>query len=234
MKRSIKILLTVLLIMMCIVGTVNASSITMELNSNSKLVAGDTVVVTLRIKNIDAGDGVDAISGNLVYDANVFETITDDNYTTYFQGVNSWNSSGYNAQENRFTATRGNKVNMASDVLQIKLKAKTAVTVDSTTIQVKDIEFSGGMDTGDINPTDVSIKIDKASQITPDDPNKTNTQPTTNTQKPVNTQSPINSNNTPNTKLPQTGDEYGIVLAIAVVAIISIIAYIRYKNVNIK
>ena len=81
MKRSIKILLTVLLIMMCIVGTVNAASITMELNSNSKLVAGDTVVVTLRIKNIDAGDGVDAISGNLVYDANVFETITDDNFS---------------------------------------------------------------------------------------------------------------------------------------------------------
>lgn len=241
MKRSIKILLAVLVIMICIVGTVNAASITTELKSSSNLVAGDTVTITLRIKNIDAGDGVDAISGALVYDTNVFETITEDNYTTYIQGVNSWNPIGYNTQENRFTAVRGNKVNMASDVLQIKLKAKSSVTVDSTTIQVKDIEFSGGLDTGDINPADVSIKIDKASQITPDDPNKTNTQPggqttpTTNTQQPVNTQTPVvNGNNTPNTKLPQTGDEYGIVLAITVVTIVSIIAYVRYKNVNIK
>ena len=241
MKRSIKILLAVLVIMICIVGKVNAASITTELKSSSNLVAGDTVTITLRIKNIDAGDGVDAISGALVYDTNVFETITEDNYTTYIQGVNSWNPIGYKNQENRFTAVRGNKVNMASDVLQIKLKAKSSVTVDSTTIQVKDIEFSGGLDTGDINPADVSIKIDKASQITPDDPNKTNTQPggqttpTTNTQQPVNTQTPVvNGNNTPNTKLPQTGDEYGIVLAIAVVTIVSIIAYVRYKNVNIK
>lgn len=242
MKRSIKILLAVLVIMICIVGTVNAASITMELKSSSNLVAGDTVTITLRIKNIDAGDGVDAISGALVYDTNVFETITEDNYMAYIQGVNSWNPIGYNNQENRFTAVRGNKVNMASDVLQIKLKAKSPVTVDSTTIQVKDIEFSGGEETGDINPADVSIKIDKASQITPDDPNKTNTEqggqttpPTTNTQKPVNTQTPvINGNNNPNTKLPQTGDEYGIVLAIAVVTIVSIIAYVRYKNVKIK
>lgn len=237
MKKSIKILLTVLVIMICIVGTVNAASITVELKSTSNLVAGDTVTITLRIKNIDAGDGVDAISGALVYDTNVFETITEDNYTTYIQGVNSWNPIGYKNQENRFTAVRGNKVNMASDVLQIKLKAKSSVTVDYTTIQVKDIEFSGGEETGDINPADVSIKIDKASQITPEDPNKTNTQPGGQTTQPpkTNTQSPVVSgNNAPTTKLPQTGEEYGIVLAIAIVAIVSIIAYIRYKNVNIK
>ncbi len=236
MKKSIKILLAILVIMICIVGTVHAASVTMELKSSSNLVAGDTVVVTLRIKNIDAGDGVDTISGALVYDTNIFETITDDNYTTYFQGLNSWNPMGYNAGENRFTALRGNKVNMASDVLQIKLKAKTAITVDSTTIQVKDIEFSGGIDTGDINSEDVSIKIDKASQITPE-PDKKNEQQggQITPDKPINNQSPVvNGNNTSNTKLPQTGDEYGIVLAIAVVAIVSIIAYIRYKNINIK
>lgn len=237
MKRSIKILLTVLVIMICIAGAVNAASITMELKSSSKIVAGDTVVVTLRIKNIDAGQGVDTIRGSLVYDTNIFEAITDNNYTTCFQGLNSWNITGFNVEENMFTALRGNKVNMASDVIQIKLKAKSTVTVDSTTIQVKDMEISGGEETGDINPTDVSIKIDKAAQITPEDPNKTNTQPGGQTTQPpkTNTQSPVVSgNNAPTTKLPQTGEEYGIVLAIAIVAIVSIIAYIRYKNVNIK
>lgn len=239
MKRSIKILLTVLVIMMCIAGAVNAASMTMELKSSSKLVAGDTVVVTLRISNIDTGNGVNTMSGNIVYDTNVFEAITEQNYNTAFEGLNSWsvNPLGYNAEQNRFTALRGSNVNMASDVMKIKLKVKSTVTVDSTTIQVKEMEFSAGEETGDINPTDVSIKIDKASQITPEDPNKTNTQPGGQTTQPpkTNTQSPVASgNNTPNTKLPQTGDEYGIVLAIAVVAIVSIIAYIRYKNVNIK
>lgn len=54
----------------------------------------------------------------------------------------------------------------------------------------------------------------------------------TNTDKNLNSE--LKGNNVPTTKLPQTGEEYGIVLAIAVVAIISIIAYIRYRNVNIK
>ncbi|MCI8362194.1 MAG: hypothetical protein HFJ41_03535 [Clostridia bacterium] len=239
MKRSIKILLAVIIIMMYIAGTVNAASIAMELKSSSKLVAGDTVVVTLRISNIDVANGVNAMSGKLVYDPNIFEAITEQNYTTAFQGLNSWsvNPMGYNAEQNIFTALRGNNVNMASDVMQIKLKVKSTVTVDSTAIEVKDMEFSGGMETGDINPVDVSIKINKAAQITPEDPNKTNTQQGGQTTQPpkTNTQSPVvNGNNTPTTKLPQTGEEYGIVLAIAVVAIVSIIAYIRYKNVNIK
>lgn len=244
MKRSIKnlLVLVVLLTTICTVGKVNAASISMTLTSDSKLVAGDTVTVTLRILNIDAGDGVDTISGKLVYDTDVFEEITEEQYTNNFQGLNSWNPMGYNASEFKFTALRGSKVNMASDVLQIKLKAKSAITVNSTSIEVKDMELSGGMETGDIKPLDVKIEINKASQIIPTPDDKVNEQQggQQNQELPINTQkvnnqtSVINGNNTSNTKLPQTGDEYGIVLAIALVAVISIIAYIRYRNVNIK
>lgn len=243
MKRSIKnlVALTILFIIVCIVGTVNAASVSMSLTSNSKLVEGQTVEVTLKITNIDAGDGIDAITGTLNYDKNVFEEVTIES----FEGINRWSIQGYSEESGIFIFLRSSKVNMQSDVLKITLKAKTAVVVNSSIIEIKELTASGGDvasgGTGDIEIQAVNVTINKASQITPDDPNKTNTDqggqtttPTTNTQKPVNTQSPISSNNTPNTKLPQTGDEYGIVLAIAVVAIISIIAYIRYKNVNIK
>lgn len=239
MKKSIKrvIALIVLLAIIFVSGVVNAASVSMSLASDSKLVAGDTVIVTLKISSIDAGDGVDAIVGTLNYDKNVFDQVTDEN----FEGLNRWNIQTYNDETGIFTATRSSKVNMASDVLKVTLKAKAAVTVNSTSIEVKELTASGGAvdmgGTGDIKVNNVSVTVNKASQIRPNPDDKTNQQQggQENTEKPVNKQSPIvNSNNTPSTKLPQTGEEYGIVLGIAVVAIVSIIAYVRYRNVNIK
>lgn len=238
MKRSIKslIALTILFIIICVGGTVNAATASMSLTSNSKLVEGQTVEVTLKITNIDAGDGIDAIQGTLNYDKNVFEEVTDEN----FEGINRWNIQGYSSESGIFIFLRSSKVNMQSDVLKITLRVKSAVVVNSSIIEIKELSASGGDvasgGTGDILVQAVNVTINKVSQI--QDPS-TNTQ--TNEQSTniiANNTSKINSavtgNNTSNTKLPQTGDEYGIVLAIAVVTIVSIIAYIRYRNVNIK
>lgn len=242
MKRSIKslIALTILFMIICVVGTVNAATASMSLTSNSKLVEGQTVEVTLKITNIDAGDGIDAIQGTLNYDKNVFEEVTDEN----FEGINRWNIQGYSSESGIFTFLRSSKVNMQSDVLKITLRVKSAVVVNSSIIEIKELSASGGDiasgGTGDILVQAVNVTINKVSQIT--DPS-TNTQANTQTNEQstniiANNTSKINStvkgNNASNTKLPQTGDEYGIILAIAVVAIISIIAYIRYRNVNIK
>lgn len=226
MKRSIKslIALTILFIIICVGGTVNAATASMSLTSNSKLVEGQTVEVTLKITNIDAGDGIDAIQGTLNYDKNVFEEVTDEN----FEGINRWNIQGYSSESGIFIFLRSSKVNMQSDVLKITLRVKSAVVVNSSIIEIKELSASGGDvasgGTGDILVQAVNVTINKVSQIQ---------DPSTNTQ--TNEQSTnIIANNTSNTKLPQTGDEYGIVLAIAVVTIVSIIAYIRYRNVNIK
>lgn len=238
MKRNIKnlIALTIIFIIICIIGTVNAATASMSLTSSSKLVEGQTVEVTLKITSIDAGAGVDGVKGTLNYDKNVFEEVTDES----FEGINRWNVQGYNPESGIFTLLRSSKVNMQSDVVKITLRAKAAVVVNSSIIEIKEITTSGGDvangGTGDISVQSVNVTINKASQI-PGPSTNTQTNEQVNEQQPpkTNTQSPIVSgNNAPTTKLPQTGEEYGIVLAIAIVTIVSIIAYIRYKNVNIK
>ncbi len=236
MKRSLKnlISLVILFSVICMIGTVNAASTSMSLTSDSKLIAGNTVTVILKITNIDAGEGIDALKGTLNYDKNIFEDVTIES----FEGINRWSIMDYNPQTGIFTAIRSPKVNMQSDVLKVTLKAKNAITVNSSIVEIKDITVSGGAvevgGTGDIVVQPVNVTINKVSEINPD-PEKPNTNEQTNsvTTNKINGNE-VKGNNVPNTKLPQTGEEYGIVFTIAVVAIISIIAYIRYRNVNIK
>lgn len=239
MKKYLKklVIFIILITMIFITGKISAASVSISLSSDSKLVAGDIVEVTLKISNIDAGDGIDSIEGKLNYDKNIFEEITVDS----FEGINKWNVLDYNGNSGIFTAIRSAKVNMQSDILKITLRAKSDIIVSSSSIEIKEITTSGGgIDnggTGDIKVNDVNITINKVSEI---NPNPDTNQPNTNQQSSGQTNTnkivinEINGNNVPNTKLPQTGEEYGIVFAIAVVIVVSIMAYVRYRNVNIK
>ena len=72
--RNITIIL-ILAIIILFPKTVKAESkVEMQLtSSDTKLIAGQSVEVTLSITNIDAGNGIDAIVGKINYDENVFE-----------------------------------------------------------------------------------------------------------------------------------------------------------------
>lgn len=211
MKKVSKILtiLMIACILISYAGVVNAASVSMTLNSSSKLKAGDTIEVTLKIGNITAGDGIDAIVASLDYDKNVFEQVTQSN----FVGLNQWNVNIYDATTQIFTMTKSAKVNTPTDVLKITLKVKNPVNVNSTTITIKDISASGGAvdvgGTGDITVQNTSIIIQKE---------------TTTTVVPEK----------PSTNLPKTGEEVGIIASIAVVSVIAVIAYVKYRNIQVK
>lgn len=211
MKKVSKILtiLMIACILISYAGVVNAASVSMTLNSSSKLKAGDTIEVTLKIGNITAGDGIDAIVASLDYDKNVFEQVTQSN----FVGLNQWNVNIYDATTQIFTMTKSAKVNTPTDVLKITLKVKNPVNVNSTTITIKDISASGGAvdvgGTGDITVQNTSVIIQKE---------------TTTTVVPEK----------PSTNLPKTGEEVGIIASIAVVSVIAVIAYVKYRNIQVK
>ncbi len=211
MKKTAKIV-TILMIAFIIISyasVVNAASVGVTLNSSSKLKAGDTIEVTLKIGNISAGEGIDAIVASLDYDKNVFEQVTQNN----FVGLNQWNVNIYDATTQIFTMTKSAKVNTPSDVLKITLKVKNPVNVNSTTVTIKDISASGGAvdvgGTGDITVQNTSVIIQKE---------------TTTTVVPEK----------PNTNLPKTGEEVGIIASIAVISVIAVIAYMKYRNIQIK
>lgn len=240
MKRNFKrlVILTILVTIIFITGKVSAASVSMSLSSNSKLVEGDTVVVTLKISNIDAGDGIDSITGILNYDKNIFEEVNLNN----FEGVNNWNILNYDVNEGKFTAIRSTKVNMQSDILKVTLRTKTNITDNSSSIEIKEITTGGGVNnggTGDIKVNNVNITINKVSEINFNVDTNQQSSGQININSQINNlneivNNKISDNNISNTNIPQTGEEYGIVLAIAVVTVVSIIAYIRYKNINIK
>lgn len=250
MKKFLKILSIIisLIIILSISGIVNAFSVNMKLDSSSQLKAGSTVEVTLKIVNIDAGDGIDAIAGTLEYNKNVFDEVTEDS----FEGINKWNVNIYSTDTQMFTVTKSSKVNTVSDVLKITLRVKDTVNVDSTEIKIKEIAASGGAvadgGTGDIEIQEVKFNITKESSQVPD----TNVTVNETTNEIVNdttnkvitnvimggniTTNKVNSNTNQSTgKLPQTGENvYGIITGVAIISVIAIVAFIKYRNLNIK
>lgn len=250
LKSKILLIVLVLFTIMSLTNFVSAFSVNMALTSTSKLKAGDVVTVTLKISNIDAGEGIDAIVGALEYDKNVFEEVTEEN----FENKNRWNVNIYSTQSQKFTALKSSKVNAAGEVLSITLKAKDTVNVDSTTITIKDITASGGAvsdgGTGDIVISPASVTINKETTQQPDDNNKVDTNTTdtnttdtdktnnvggdvnnkTNTVKPIN-----NVSGKAEGKIPQTGENViGIVAGILIISVIAIVGYIKYRNVKLK
>lgn len=230
--------------------TVNAFSVSMKLDSSSKLKAGEIVTVTLKISNIDAGDGIDAIVGTLNYDKDVFEEVTEDN----FEGINKWNVNIYDMDSQIFTITRSSKVNMVSDVIKISLKVKDTISKDSATITLDEITASGGAvdvgGTGDIEIQKISVVINKettnppaVNEIANEIVNETTNEITNEvTNEVVNNtltnQIKGNTNNNSNTaggKLPQTGENAASIIAgVSIISVIAIVAFIKYRNLNIK
>ncbi len=207
---KIVIMLMIVLVLISYVGVVNAASVGMTLNSSSKLKVGDNVEVTLKISNITAGEGIDAIVATLNYDKNVFEEVSQNNFT----GMNQWNVNLYATDTQIFTITKSAKVNTPSDVLKIVLKVKSPVNVNSTEIKIKDITASGGAvdvgGTGDIVVQDVKVNVLKEETTKP----------------------PVQDK--PNTSLPKTGEEVWIMASIAVLSIVAVIAYVKYRNIKFK
>ncbi|MCI8641222.1 MAG: LPXTG cell wall anchor domain-containing protein [Clostridia bacterium] len=224
MKTNLKKALVVIMIaiMVISIGTLVTAaegnySVGMSLTSNSKLKAGDTVKIDVKLNSISAGDGIDTIAGELTFDKNVFETPT----ATDFVSTTSWTPT-YAASTNMITFMKNQKVTSAETVVTINLKVKDTISVKSTKVTLGDIIVSGGTvdtgGTGDIEVKDISVTI-STEATTPTQPGTTNT--TTNTKK----------DSTTNTKtLPKTGlGQLGIILVI-VLAVVGIFSYVLYKK----
>lgn len=221
LKRVIAVIMMV--VMVISIGTIATAaegnySVGMALASNSKLKAGDTVKIDVKLTSISAGDGIDTIAGELTFDKNVFETPTAADFTS----STSWTPT-YAASTNMLTLMKNEKVKSAETVVTISLKVKDTMNVTSAKVSLGDIIVSGGTvdtgGTGDIKVNDISITISKEAAV----PNQPGT--TTNTPKKDST--------TTNTKtLPKTGlGQLGVILVI-VLAVVGIFSYVLYKKTD--
>lgn len=206
-------------------------SVKMSLTSNSKLKAGDTVTVNVNVTSVNALDGIDAIAAAINYDENVFETLS----TSSMVATNEWTPT-YAASTKMLTLKKDTKVSKAETVLTIKLKVKDTINVDSTTIKLQEVVASNGIasngGTGDIEVGEISVTINKDKEST-----GSTEQPKNNITDNTKPNTTVKRNTTDNTvtkksTLPKAGlQQYGMI-AIAVVAIVSIFSYVLYKKIS--
>lgn len=230
MKKELKIksliaiaLIAMIIIMNTVVLAADTNySVGMSLTSNSKLKEGETVTINVNLTNINAGAGIDALTAGIEYDSNVFETLS----TSSFTSSTNWTPT-FAETTNKMTGLKNQKVTAPETMFTITLKVKQSISVDSTTITLKNIVVSGGIvangGTGDIKVDNASVTINKEKEST------STTTPVNNT-KPVSNTGVTDTTTTKKTTLPKTGVvQYGTI-AIVVIAIIGIFSYVLYKK----
>ena len=136
------------------------SSVTVSLTSDSKLVAGETVVVNVNLTS--AGDsGVNGISTKLDYDTSIFEEVK-------MAGVNDWFAylaSSTNIATIELDTITNSPVQMAT----ITLKVKEGVTAKSTTITIKNVKATDSNNTISVADASVTIYAPDDGSGDPDD-----------------------------------------------------------------
>ena len=240
MKKILSLLIMVMIITISIVSYATVTVTTNLSADKTTLKVGDEVTFTFSINSVtDIEGGLKTIQGTIVYDQNIFEELT----TSSKVDTNGW-STELNTQNNMFAGTSSGKT--SGGIFTLTLKAKEDITVDSTTVTIKDIKTTdAGNDDEIVNVDSVQVVLNK-SNVTGDDDkeeNETNqnTIGTTNTtdDEITSTTNKINNNSTSKNSttsvtnsLPKTGISYCVIIASFILVIVAIISIIKYKYYN--
>lgn len=237
-NKKILISLTIaILILIAMIGNVNAASYTFSFTANPTQVTaklGQTITVNLGIADIDQEtDGINAIQGDVSYDKDLFESVK------IVSAGNNWAVSLNNEENNnlkgRFVISNMNSVKEAGTVAVLEARIKSDATVTTGTINLKDVFSSyGTTETAKTNKTiTVNIKAEENNNdpIVPeeDKPGSTEQKPTTTTNNTPATNT--KKTNSTVTKLPKAGLSSWVVIGIVVTIIGAVIGYIRYKKI---
>ena len=247
-KSCIALVITLMLITISTLATAATGgnySVGVLLNSNSKLKEGDTVTISLNLTSVNAGNGIDTITAAIEYDENVFEPIKKSNFVS-----EEWSPS-YSATSKMITLVKDSKVTAPETVATINLKVKSSISVESTTITLKEIIASGGRvadgGTGDITVNNAIVTLNKEKDANsgtqepqPQPKPENNTTGSGTTGNNNNSGSNVKNDNATTTKrdstkttkstLPKAGMAEYIPIAIIVIAIIAIFSYVLYKK----
>ncbi len=158
MKKIVISLITFFMLNLIAINTVFATTtVDVKLSTNAtELKQGDEVVVTLKLDNLnEVKKGINAYKATLVYDKDIFETITQSDFVCQ----NGWESLKYNPANGEFIAIKKVGSTKAEEVVKITLKVKNNAEATKTVVKIKDITTSEGK--GDISliETDATLNV---------------------------------------------------------------------------
>lgn len=155
MKKTLATFIITALILVTFVTKVQALSFGVKITpTSSEVKKGDSVTLVLSVSNLDVGsNGINTLITAIDYDKSVFETLT----ASDIKSLNNWDSPTFNPSNGKVILTKGDFVNSESDVLQVKLTAKSTAAVGETTVTFKSIQASNSVE--DINATDTTYVL---------------------------------------------------------------------------
>lgn len=155
MKKTLATFIITALILVTFVTKVQALSFGVKITpTSSEVKKGDSVTLVLSVSNLDVGsNGINTLITTIDYDKSVFETLTSSD----IKSLNNWDSPTFNPSNGKVILTKGDFVNSESDVLQVKLTAKSTAEVGETTVTFKSIQASNSVE--DINATDTTYVL---------------------------------------------------------------------------
>lgn len=253
MKKGILSVIIAGIIVLAIVTVSFAATysvkITLKDVTSADIEQGKTITFLIKLSDIDAENGIGAISGKFEYDTNVFEKIE----AADVKACSGWGNISYNDQnddEGRFVTERaaGDTVTENNDLMEITATVKLNAPTGRTEIKISNITASDGNE--DITIADVKAAI----AIVGDNPsssnnNTTNNNTNTNTNNGINNTTQTNNTNsvgnnnavpnntignnaTPNGTIPNTGIEDYTMPFILILLVVAVISYIRYKKIK--
>lgn len=154
-----KLLVSMYIFILTIITT-NVYATNMEMKLNQEEVKnGDTILITINVKNVTQENGINVIQGKLEYDKDVFEKVENKD----FEAKNNW-SIVYNAEntnsEGKFillNLSEGKKED--EELAELKLKVKENAKSTNTSIKLTEVCTVDGENIVKVENNEKEIKI---------------------------------------------------------------------------
>lgn len=208
MKKK-KFFLGLLILIMILGIQVNVLAFDLLPNIDQKVLSEKQVKISLKLTDLqDYTNGINAVSGKIIYDTNVFESVS-------FTGMNNWscaynNEEGNESQGKFMLITTAGNVTKEKEVAQIELKLKPGIPLQETKIKIEEIQTSYHAEKVKAEDKEINLKI-KENDIEVIQKNELKTEKIEETEK---------------TKQKQEGNKKDAYILIAITVIIAIILII--------
>lgn len=244
-KLGIVLVIGLVLIYLMAINVFGYSYTTSLVPDKTSVAKGDSVVVTIKLSGIDAGNGLFNFSAVLNYDTEVFEEVTQASFEA--SQDNGWTVS-YDQSTKKMLFENTRLVTTEQNIGTITLRAKSEVSASSATIGLTEITALNDADS--IPGTDISttVQISDVSSgggLNPGQ-NTTNTPGNSLTTNGLNTtndapadgnfineiENMIGTNDTSDDDVPYTGTEDYVLPLIIIAIVLGVISFVNYKKLG--
>lgn len=139
MKKK-KIIFIIMIIILFIIP-IHVLAFDLQANVNEPSLQEGKIQIILKLSDLqEYSNGINAVSGKLIYDTSLFESVT-------FVGMNNWSCAYNNEEDNEnngsfmLITTSGN-VNKDTEIAQIELKLKNPIEKQNTKVKIENIQTS--------------------------------------------------------------------------------------------